>query len=121
MSKILFRLNGAPDDEIEEVRELLTQHAIDFYETPPGNWGVSIPAIWVKEEDQFEQARTLLDTYQRERSNRIKNELLLLKQTGANKTFIDMIKQNPVNFTIHLVVALLVIYLSIRLIWDLGV
>lgn len=35
MSKILFRLNGVPEDEIEEIRELLIEHAVDFYETPP--------------------------------------------------------------------------------------
>jgi len=50
MSKILFRLNGVSEDEIEDVRELLTEHDIDFYETPPGNWGISMPAIWVKED-----------------------------------------------------------------------
>jgi len=45
MSKILFRLNGVSDDEAEEVRELLASNNIDFYETSPGNWGVSMPAI----------------------------------------------------------------------------
>ena len=39
MAKILFRLNGVSDDEANDVRELLSNNAIDFYETSPGNWG----------------------------------------------------------------------------------
>ena len=120
MSKILFRLNGVPEDEIEDVSELLTEHDIDFYETPPGNWGISMPAIWIKEEEQFDKAKVLLETYQSERSMQVKNEMNRLKQAGEHKTFIDMFKQNPVNFILHLMVSLLVIYLSIRLVSDLA-
>ena len=87
MSKILFRLNGVSEDEIEDVRELLTEHDIDFYETPPGNWGISMPAIWVKEEEQFDKAKALLDAYQSERSMRVKNEMNRLKQAGEQKNF----------------------------------
>ena len=64
MAKILFRLNGVPDDETNDVRELLTNNAIDFYETSSGNWGVSMPAIWLSDDDQFEKAKALLDAYQ---------------------------------------------------------
>jgi hypothetical protein len=39
MAKILFRLNGVSDEEANDVRELLANHAIDFYETSAGNWG----------------------------------------------------------------------------------
>lgn len=38
-AKILFRLSGVPDDEADDVRMLLTDNAIDFYETSAGNWG----------------------------------------------------------------------------------
>lgn len=120
MSKILFRLNGVPEDEIEEIRELLIEHAIDFYETPPGNWGISMPAIWVREDDQFETAKDLLERYQNERSARVKNEIREEKRAGNHKTFIDMIRQNPANFILHLVVSALVIYLSFRLVSDLA-
>ena len=45
MSKLLFRLRNVPDDEADEVRELLTQHSIEFYETGAGNWGISMPRV----------------------------------------------------------------------------
>jgi hypothetical protein len=120
MAKILFRLNGVSDDETNDVRELLTNNAIDFYETSPGNWGVSMPAIWLSDDDQFEKAKALLNAYQDERTVRMREEYARLKREGKNKTFIDAVMQNPAHFTIHLALALLVIYLSVTLILDLA-
>lgn len=120
MAKILFRLNGVSDDETNEVRELLTNNAIDFYETSPGNWGVSMPAIWLSDDDQFEKAKALLTVYQNERTVRMREEYARLKREGKNKTFVDAVLQNPVRFTIHLALALLVIYLSFTLVLDLA-
>ncbi|AEJ00250.1 hypothetical protein Nit79A3_0362 [Nitrosomonas sp. Is79A3] len=120
MAKILFRLNGVSDDETNEVRELLTNNAIDFYETSPGNWGVSMPAIWLSNDDQFEKAKALLNAYQNERTVRMREEYARLKREGKNKTFVDAVLQNPVRFTINLALALLVIYLSFMLVLDLA-
>lgn len=85
MAKILFRLNGVSDDETNDVRELLTNNAIDFYETSSGNWGVSMPAIWLSEDSQFEKAQALLNTYQNERTIRMREEYARLKREGKIK------------------------------------
>ena len=118
MAKILFRLNGVSDEEANDVRELLTNHAINFYETSAGNWGVSMPAIWINDESQFPLARELLDIYQNARAIRIREEYEQLKREGKNKTFIDAVKQNPAAFFTYLMLAALVIYLSVRLVLD---
>lgn len=120
MAKILFRLNGVSDEEANDVRELLTHNAIDFYETSAGNWSVSMAAIWLKDEAQFAQARALLDAYQKERVIRMREEYARLKREGKNKTFLQAVSQKPVSFTIHLALAMLVIYLSIQLVLDLA-
>ena len=120
MSKILFRLNGVSDDEADEVRELLANNNFDFYETTPGNWGVSMPAIWLNDAGQFKQARALLDKYQEERRVRVREEYARLKKEGKHKTFVDAVKQHPFRFTVHLALALLVIYLSVKLVVDLA-
>jgi hypothetical protein len=120
MAKILFRLNGVSDEEANDVRELLANHAIDFYETSAGNWGVSIAAIWLKNDDQFSQARVLLDAYQKERVIRMREEYAQLKREGKNKTFLQAVSQKPVSFAVHLALAMLVIYLSIQLVFDLA-
>ena len=64
MAIMLFKLRGVPDDEAEEVREVLKGAGIDFYETPPSRWGVSMEAIWLQDEEQMERARALIDGYQ---------------------------------------------------------
>ncbi len=120
MAKILFRLNGVSDEEASDVRELLANHAIDFYETSAGNWGVSIAAIWLKNDDQFSQARVLLDVYQKERVIRMREEYAQLKREGKTKTFLQAVSQKPVSFAVHLALAMLVIYLSIQLVLDLA-
>lgn len=120
MSKILFKLNGVPDDEANDVRTLLTDNGIDYYETSAGNWGVSMPAIWLKDAGQFKKARALLDEYQKERTIRMRREFDRLKKEGKNKTLLDAVKEKPVQFMFYLGISLLVIYLSVRLVVDIG-
>ena len=120
MSKILFKLNGVSEDEANDVRTLLSDNDIDYYETSGGNWGVSMPAIWLKDATQFSRARALLDEYQKARTIRMREEYERLKKEGKNKTFLDAIKEKPVQFMLYLAISVLVIYLSIRLVIDIG-
>lgn len=120
-SKILFKLNGVPDDEADDVRMLLADNAIDYYETSAGNWGVSMPAIWLTDADDYTRARALLDEYQQARTIRMRAEYERLKREGKNKTFVDAIREKPLQILMHLLIAVLVIYLSVRLVVDIGV
>jgi len=74
MSKQIFRLRNVPDDEAEEIRLLLREHGIEFYETPGGNWGISMPALWLNDENEHraEEAKALIEEYQEERAVRIR-------------------------------------------------
>ena len=62
MSKLLFKLRNVPEDEADDVRNLLTTHQIDFYETSAGNWGISLSAIWITHDEQFDEAKRLFDS-----------------------------------------------------------
>lgn len=119
-AKILFRLSGVPDDEADDVRMLLTDNAIDFYETSAGNWGVSMPAIWLRDAGDYARARSLLDEYQVERTIRMRAEYERLKREGKQKTLIDAVMEKPLLFLVNLLVAALVVYLSVRLVVDIG-
>lgn len=116
----LFALNGVPDDEAEEVRTLLTSSGIDFYETPAGNWGISSPAIWLNDEHQLDQARSLIEAYQHERQVRVKQAYAVLEKTGKQRTVIDVIKDNPLRFIIYLVAIVVIVYLSTKPFMDFG-
>lgn len=119
-AKILFKLNGVPDDEADDVRLLLTDNNIDFYETSAGNWGVSMPAIWLKDAGDYTRARSILDEYQAARTIRMRAEYERLKREGRQRTMIDTIKEKPLLFLFNLLIAVLVIYLSVRLVVDIG-
>ena len=120
MSVILFKLKGVPDDEAEEVRDLLAKNKINYYETHAGKWGLSLAAIWLKDEAQLEKAKLLIEEYQRERSRRIREEYEKLKREGKVETIIDRIKREPIQFIIYLAVILFVAYFSIKPFIDIG-
>ena len=119
MSKILFRLRNVPDDEAEEVRALLDSHHIDYYETSAGNWGISMPALWIKDENQYDEAKRLLDDYQEARSFRVREEYARLKREGKNKTVMDSLKENPVLFIAYVLIVFALLYLPFKLIMEL--
>lgn len=114
MSKLLFRLRNVPEDEAQEVRELLDANDIEYFETFAGNWGISLPAIWLRRDDQFAAARSLLDDYQAERAKRIREEYELCRQRGEAKTMWHSFQENPIRFLAYLALAALVLFLSLR-------
>ena len=38
MAKLLFKLNGVSEEEANEIRELLDEHDVDYYERHSGRW-----------------------------------------------------------------------------------
>ncbi len=120
MAKLLFKLRGVPDDEADDVRELLAQHEFDIYETSAGNWGLSMPGIWLKDKDKFNAARALIDDYQQARAIRVRAEYEQLKKEGKNRTFIDWAKENPVQLVFFSAVIVLVLYLQVMLVVNIG-
>ncbi|MAK94649.1 MAG: hypothetical protein CMQ69_08595 [Gammaproteobacteria bacterium] len=114
MAKLLFRMRDVPDDEAEEVRELLTQNKITFFETFAGNWGISMPGLWLVNEQQFDEARALLDEYQEARSTRVKSQYRRQREQGEIRTFWESFRAEPVRFSVYLGLAALVLFLSLR-------
>lgn len=120
MSVQLINLRGVPDDEAEELRELLKTNEIDYYETPAGRWGVSMPAIWLHDSNQLEKAKLLVGKYENERFARVRSEYEALKREGKHRTIIDEIKENPLRVVIYLAIIVVVIYLSTKPFIDIG-
>jgi len=115
MSKLVFRLRNVPIDEAQDIRELLESNDIAYFETSAGNWGISLPAIWVHEAERFEFARQLIDEYQRERSERLRSEYQLRKSKGEAKTLRQSFMENPYRFAAFtvLIIVILTIYMRV--------
>lgn len=113
MSKLLIKLRHAPEDEIQEIRGLLQKHHIAFYETQAGPWGVSAPGIWLKSEHQYDRAKALLADYEEQRFRDKRAEYESLRSAGRHRTFLQNLKENPVQIILYSLVAGLVLYFSI--------
>jgi len=113
MSKIIFRLRHVPEDEAAEVRALLEQNNIEFFETFAGNWGISLPALWLKDESQHQTARELIDAYQEERRIRIRSDYEQSRMRGESLTLWQSFRENPVRFLAYTSLAAMVLYFSV--------
>ena len=120
MSIRIFALNNVPDDEATEVKELLSKHQIDIYETPAGKWGISVPALWLKDETQLGTARSLIEDYQRERTIRVREEYERQKNAGKTLTMIDKAKEEPIKFILYLAIIGFILYISIKPFLNIG-
>ena len=116
----LFNLRNVPDDEADDIRALLEQHAIDYYETPSGNWGISIPALWLPDEARLTEARALIEDYQSERLARVRAEYRQAARSGELPTLLARIRHNPLQVLLIVAFALAVLYFSTRPFLDLG-
>jgi hypothetical protein len=116
MSLLLFSLRGVPDDEANEIRELLTEQDIDFYETPAGNWGVSMPAFWLRNDSELATAQSLLNSYQQQRAI-TQRELYLQSKP---KTVLQAFVERPLLYAVYFLAMGLVLYASVRLLFEFG-
>ena len=113
MSKLLIKLRHAPDDEIQEIRSLLQEHQIDFYETQTGPWGISAAGIWLNDEQQYDRAKALIDDYQKNRYREKHAEYERLRRAGQHRTFLQNLTENPLQVIVYSLIAGLILYFSI--------
>ena len=114
MSILLFRLRNVPEDEAEDVRELLKDNGFEFYETSAGNWGISTAAIWLKNKNDLDNAKAVIEKYQTERGITQRHDYEELKKSGGHKTLSDAFKENPFRFVAYLIFVGFIIYISTK-------
>ncbi len=102
MSRLLLNLRHVPDDEADDVRALLEEKGIAYYETRPGPWGISAGGIWVKDDAEFAAAKRALDDYEQARSARVRAEYAGARRAGTAATFIDVVRSDPLRVALAL-------------------
>ena len=112
MARQLFVLRGVPDDEAEAIGRLLDDASIGYYETPPGNWGISIPALWVHNDADFDRASELIVTYQQSRYRQAREDYTQQKRAGKHPTLWRWWRENPLGMIVYTALIVLVLYFS---------
>ena len=105
MAKLLFRLNGVTLDEMEEVRTALEDAGYAFYETDEGRFGFGVAGFWLYNEEDYPDARILLDQLQAERSERM--------QQVPPRRFSELLAEKPVAVITMLIGVMIVLAFSV--------
>lgn len=113
MGQLLFKLNKVPEDEAQEVRQLLAEHDFATYETHAGFWGLGVSAIWLNDKDQVDEAKALLADYQ---ARRLEQQRALREEreaAGEQPTLWQRAAAAPVRFIAMVVAIGIILALSI--------
>lgn len=113
MPKLLIKLNNIPDDEVQEIRHLLDENGIDFYETDAGRWGISLAGIWLRDEGVLPRAQELLHEYQLERAERVRDEYAARHQAGERDSILHRLFRTPLRIILYLLAILAILYLTL--------
>lgn len=120
MAVMLMKLRNVPEDEADAVRALLEANHVDYYETPPDRWGVSMPAIWLRRDEQAETARALLERFQEQRQREARADYLARRERGEAETLLTRALQTPLRTVVYLAVVAVVLYLTLNPFLTLG-
>ena len=109
MAKLLLNLRNVPDDEADDVRELLDENGIAWYETKPGPWRMSAGAIWISEDAAIVEAKRLMAEYQQARGERARAEYAAAVRDGTAETFLSQLRAEPLRVVLTVVAIILLL------------
>lgn len=109
MATLVFRLKYVPDEEADDIRQLLFDNDIAFYETTAGRWQISMAGLWVKDKDQATQAIALIHEDQCKRAQTMRPITAGQWVLG----YLQHAKENPAEAFFTLIAVALILGLSI--------
>jgi len=113
MAVKLMNLRNVPDDELADIHDLLDGHEIGYYETSAGTFGISLAALWLRDEAQLEEAKKLLSEYAEQRFLTARAEFESMRKAGKTRTFVDIAKENPLRYVVYIILVGTLFYFSI--------
>ncbi|MBI3774678.1 MAG: hypothetical protein HY273_03845 [Gammaproteobacteria bacterium] len=113
MAVPIFNLRDVPDDEADDIRQLLTEHRIEHYETPAGRWGMSSPALWITNDGQREHVKELIAQYQQQRTLAARQLYEDQKAQGQHLTLWGSVKLHPLRYVAALLAIAFIMFVSV--------
>jgi hypothetical protein len=117
MAQRLMSLWNVPDDELEEIHVLLDSNAIEYYVTAGSLFGISGPALWLRDTTQLPQAKLLLEHYAAQRAVESRQRWQDEHAAGTQRTVFDMLREQPLKFLVCMVLVLGLLYVSLVQVW----
>ncbi len=112
MPHLLFRLNGVPEDEEVEVRRLLDENHIAYYETSAGLFGISLAALWIRDDGEIDRAKELLEEYQQQRYRQARESYEQQQRDGNAETLLQRALRQPIRTLLYLAIVIIILYFS---------
>jgi hypothetical protein len=96
MAALLFKLNQVPDDEADDIRQLLDEGGFDVYETSAGFFGLGVAAIWLREPSDLGRAQQLIEDYQQQRADTMQADYQARIANGEEMNFWQQNLRHPI-------------------------
>jgi len=113
MAILLFKLTHVPDDEAAEVRALLDEAEIHYYETDAGFWRVGLDAIWLANGEQETHARELMEAYQATRTSQQRQLYGELQADGRAPNLWQKFCESPLRFVGFILIVVFILALTL--------
>jgi len=111
MGKLLLNLRHVPDDEADDVRDMLEGEGIEFYETPPNRWGITVGGIWVRDPDDMPRARALMSEYQAQRLEQARADREARREAGELEGFWASLANNPLQYLVAAAATVMILFI----------
>ena len=113
MTILLFKLKDVPDDEAADVRELLAENDIYFYETHAGFWRLGVDGLWLPDDSNLDRAKELIRQYQAERTANQQKIYADLVESGQAPTLWHNFLRSPIRFIALLIAVFFILTLTL--------
>jgi hypothetical protein len=117
MAVLLMKLRLVPDDELAEIEALLEENELEFYTTTAGNWGISLPALWLVDGDRKEEAKALLEGYAADRQSRARAAYEEQRRSGSVRSIWDIARESPLRWLGSMLLVAGLVYVSLTAFW----
>lgn len=118
MAALLFRLAQVPEDEQEDIRQLLDDGGFDVYETSAGFFGLGVAAIWLRDREQLARAQQAIDDYQQQRAEKMQQDYRQRVASGEEASFWEYSIHHPFRLLGVIAVVALVLALMLLPFWK---
>jgi len=113
MTILLFKLQNVPDDEAADIRDLLADNDVYFYETHAGFWRLGVDGLWLPDNTHLERARELIKSYQEERTATQKKVYAELVEQGQAPTLWQNFLLSPLRFVLLILAVFFILTLTL--------